>query len=163
VDDELDEQSLTILETHDYLYRHFISRDQSYGLDLLIVFSADNRKGTHPPEVCLEGGGGRVVSKREHVIDVPEVGPVKLRELIVEERCFKTLYAYVYKCGNSYTPSFFRQQATIFWNGMTARNSAGALIRFSSPIGREGDAQAVRQQVLAAAPLLMREIDRNLP
>ena len=45
-----------------------------------------------------------------------------------------TYHLYTYKCGNSYTPSFFMQQATIFFNGLLNRYAAGALIRFTVPV-----------------------------
>jgi hypothetical protein len=63
-----------------------------------------------------------------------------------------TYFAYFYKCGDSFTPSFYKQQAMIVWNGLTRQNAAGALIRFSTPMegGDMGVARKRVDEVLAA-------------
>ena len=68
----------------------------------------------------------------------------------------------IYKCGDSYTMSFFGQQARIFLNGLMARNAAGALIRVSVPIEGQ-DIASARKLALAATEALMPPIDKGLP
>lgn len=164
----LDTKTLTILETDDYLFRRFQAsagdRRDRIGFDLLIVFSKDNRKGTHPPDVCLEGAGAQIVSKAFHTIDVEGVGPIRMKGLVTQQHGTSDYHLFVYKCGESYTPNFFVQQATIFWNGMLQRNAAGALIRISLPIGtEEGARERAAAYAQAAARTVMPLIDRNLP
>ncbi|MBN2209956.1 MAG: exosortase, partial [Sedimentisphaerales bacterium] len=53
---ELDKKSLIVLETEDAIYRSYVCPYQPE-VDFCVVFSQDNRKGTHPPDLCLEGGG----------------------------------------------------------------------------------------------------------
>jgi EpsI family protein len=162
VDLELDDLTLDILETRDYLYRRFTQARTGKWIDFLIVFSADNRKGTHPPEVCLTGGGDQLVAKREHEMNLPDMGRVVMRELITQRGQAQTYHLYVYKCGDSYTPSFFVQQATIFMNGLLSRNAAGALIRLTCPVENQ-DVESARAFAVAAAHELMPQVDRGLP
>lgn len=157
----LGEQVLDILETNDYLYRRFSSERGRRSLDLLIVFSADNRKGTHPPDQCIEGGGNQIISKQQLRTHIKGMGDMALRELEAQQIHQRTYFLYVYKAGDRYTPSFFGQQFWIFVNGLTARNAAGALIRFSTPIHGE-DIEAARQFTIAAANELLPQIDQKM-
>lgn len=158
---EMDEQTLAILETRDYLYRRY-TNPASTSVDFCIIFSQDNRKGTHPPDLCLEGGGNDIVAKRDVV--VPHVagrGDVPCRAIIVQSGARRSYYLYVYKCGREYTPSFWKQQFTIFTNGLLHRSASGALIRVSTPIGDDEEAARLRCEMIlgTAIPFL----DANLP
>jgi EpsI family protein len=137
---------LDILETRDYVYRTY-SDGQGPPVDLCVIFSEDNRKGTHPPDICLEGAGYRIVSRQDRRVTVAGT-PLTLRELVTtgaggQYVCFD----YVYKCGDVFTPSFYRQQVQIVWNGLTRQNASGALIRFSTPMGRASDIEASRARI----------------
>lgn len=156
----LDRRTLAILETNDYLYRRYVNDETR--CDLAIIFSANNRKGTHPPEVCLEGGGEQITDKRITPVDVPGVGMVSFRELHTQQTDRQTLYLYVYKCGDAYTPDFLTQQARIFVNSITARNTAGALIRFSAPV-IGSDIEQTRRLLTDVAATLMVDVERSLP
>src|SRR5438067_461603 len=74
------DEEMDILETRDYLYRMY-SDGKGAPVDLCVIFSEDNRKGTHPPEVCLEGSGSRIVMRADRTV---EAGGsfVTLRELV---------------------------------------------------------------------------------
>jgi EpsI family protein len=168
-DSTLSERTLLILQTDDYLSRSYEAVDGSDRFHLLVVFSPDNRKGTHPPDVCLKGAGEEVVSKRLHELSPPGMQSITMRELITVHKASqrKSVHLYVYKCGDAYTPSFMMQQVTIFLNGLTNRNAAGALIHLTAPISPVGDEDqataAAREKGLAAAREMLPEIDRGLP
>ena len=160
----LDERTLTILATDDYLLRRYASAGRPY-VDFCIIFSQDNRKGTHPPDLCLQGSGEGIVHKRDLVVDVAGVGPVPCRELVVQNGEWQEYFLYTYKCGDSYTNSFWIQQFTIFWNGLTNRNSSGALIRLSTPISREnrGRYESARARSIGFLEATMVHVHQNLP
>lgn len=159
---ELDQKTLTILETNDYIYRRFNAGTAARVADLLIVFSANNRKGTHPPEVCLEGVDQQIISKRDYNVKMPRTGTVRMRELVTQNRGFQAIHLYVYKCGDAYTPDFTTQQATIFLNGLMGRNTAGALIRYTVDV-RGHDMETARQIAVGAAEASLPIIDERLP
>lgn len=159
-DMELDELTLTILETRDYIYRRYV-RAGAPPTDFCMVFSEDNRKGTHPPDLCLEGGGQDIVARGDVVIEgVEGPGTIRCRELVVQHGGARTYHLYTYRCGDRYTPSFWEQQLTIFLNGLLSRNTSGALIRVSTPIERDVDEARQRAKVLlsAAVPYLERAL-----
>ena len=174
-DGEMSLLERNILQTDDYLKRRYNNgkrRDESRDVDLTIVFSANNRKGTHPPDVCLEGSGARIVHKQLHDVTFtaihdgkPLEETIEVRELISEQHGFQTLHLYYYKCGDSYTPNYLTQQLIIFLNGLMSRNSAGALIRVDVQIGRADSTRLAeaRRFALVALQAFAPEIDRGLP
>ncbi len=142
------EVEMQILETRDYVYRTYTD-GKSTPVDLCVVFSEDNRKGTHPPDICLEGAGYRILSRNERTLDAAGT-PLKMCEIVTTGNAMTTgpgsylYFAYFYKCGETFTPSFYEQQMRIVWNGLTRRNAAGALIRFSTPMSSLSELDAAR-------------------
>jgi len=160
-DMEMDEQTLTILETRDYLFRRYV-RAGAPPTDFCIVFSEDNRKGTHPPDLCLEGGGQDIIAKADRTLDgVEGRGCIPCRELIVQSGRRNYYHLYTYRCGDTYTPSFWEQQLSIFLNGLFNGNASGALIRVSTPI--IDDVDAARQRAGRLLAVAVPYLDRNLP
>ncbi len=135
---------MDILETHDYVNRTY-SDGQGQPVELCVIFSEDNRKGTHPPDVCLEGGGRRIMQKMDRDVTVAGTA-LTLRELVTSYEGHSTYFAYFYKCGSSFTPSFYSQQAMIVWYGLTRQNAGGALIRYSVDMP-DGNLDAARRRV----------------
>lgn len=130
----LDELTKDVLETGDCLNRVYLAPN-TRDIGFCIIFSRDNRKGTHPPDVCLAGAGEGIVAKglvTVESIDGKRKAPC--RELIVQTRQGRHYYLYTYKCGGNYTSSFWVQQYTIFVNGLLDRDASGALIRVSTVI-----------------------------
>jgi len=158
---EMDERTLTILETRDYLFRRYVAAEAA-PLDFCIIFSQDNRKGTHPPDVCLAGSGEGIVGKGDVFVDnVQGRAGVPCRELIVQSGPRQHYHLYTYKCGRRYTGSFWVQQFVIFANGLLARNASGALIRVSTPV-TAGLAEA-RARSVELLRVVVPHLDRGLP
>jgi len=163
----LEDKVLAILETDDYVYRRFAPETNTKtggtsGFDLLIVFSKNNRRGTHSPELCIQGSGEQIVSKG--LVDVPATGadPWPMREVVSQSGQRMVYYLYTFKSGHSYTTSYTKQQAAILFNGIVQRDSAGALIRLTVVV-RDGDLESARRVARDAAVGLMPIIDKNLP
>jgi EpsI family protein len=130
-------------------------------IDFCVVFSQDNRKGTHPPEVCL---GESVVSSSNLVVrDVAGRGDVPCRLLLTTTDRHREYHLYVYKCGDDYTPSFWKQQLIIFVNGLLHRNASGALIRVSTAVGGDEDEEAARRRCAAMMAAAIPYMDTALP
>ena len=159
---ELDPDALSVLETDDYVFRRYTGPHGRDTLYLLIVFSSNNRKGTHPPDACLEAAGEQIVHKQIHRLRVGGIGELVMRELVSRNHTRHRYHLYTYWCSGRYTPSFLLQQATIFLNRLTSRNAAGALIRLTVPVEHKDVANA-RRLALSAATQLMPKIDRGLP
>jgi len=158
----LDDRTLAILETRDYLYRRFVEADGTTWIDLVVIFSQDNRKGTHPPDVCLEGLGREITAVADVTLEGTATrGPVQCRELLVQSSRTSQYYLYTYKCGRRYTNSFWVQQLTIFWNGLLRRNASGALIEISTPVRQ--DVHEARRLSKALLREVVPYLDNNLP
>jgi exosortase len=157
-------KELEILENPAYLFREFVAPSGG-AFDVLVTFSANNRKAIHPPDICLKGSGYDTVEKTIRYIPMPGRAPIKVRELrsVLGGRDY--IFLYVYKCGASYTPSFFWQQALVFWNGLAGRfygdAPTGALIRFGVRADKDGIERA-RSLALNAAETLLPQIDRRI-
>ena len=144
----IDEQTIDVLETGDYLNRVYLAPGVQ-PVNLCIIFSKDNRKGTHPPDVCLAGSGEGIVAKGHATLrNVAGHEAIQLREIILETRGRRQYFAYTYKCGARYTASFWEQQFTIFLNGLLHRDSSGALIRISTDVVTSVDAARGRAMAL---------------
>jgi len=125
----VDRQTALILETEDIIQRRYFDPRSSTFVDFCVIFSEDNRKGTHPPDLCLEGGGMNIIFKKDILVSgIPGHDAIPCREIIVQSGRDYTYFLYTYKCGDRYTSSFWRQQFIIF----TKRNVGGALIRVST-------------------------------
>ncbi len=132
---DLDKNTLITLETSDYLNRVYVAPGMPH-LTYCIIFSKDNRKGTHPPDLCISGAGDGILTMKDLLLDGNDGDrPVPCRELIVQMAPQQRQYfIYTYKCGGSYTNSFWNQQFSIFTNGLLNRDSSGALIRVSTRV-----------------------------
>ncbi len=158
----LQDKVLAILETDDYIYRRFTADRGGAGFDLLIVFSKNNRRGTHSPELCIQGNGEKIVSKGQVTVDAARETPLAMREVVSQAGRRTVYYLYVFKCGDTYTTNYTLQQATILLNGLLHRDAGGALIRFTVNVPGQ-NVDAARELAQQAAARLMPVIDQKLP
>ena len=131
----------------------------------MIVFSKNNRRGTHSPELCIQGSGEKIVSKGPITIDTGLSSgddSLGMREVVSQDGRRMVYYLYVFKSGDSYTTNYTRQQATILLHGLLRREAVGALIRLTVTVQDE-DLDAARELARDAAAQLMPIIDENLP
>jgi EpsI family protein len=157
-DYELDNDTLDMLETRDYLGRQYF-RSDAPSVEFSIVFSKDNRKGTHPPELCLE----KLIVAKEVLTVAAVAGHVDMewRELTLQYPATRACCVYIYKCGDRYTRSFWKQQFMILWNGLTKRDASGALIRLITPIVNN-DVQAARERISEFVRVAVPYLDAGL-
>ena len=156
----LDQRTLTVLGTRDYVYRRYAGAAPEY-VDFCVIFSEDNRKAIHPPDLCLEGAGEGIIAEGSAAVEIRGVGVLPFRELIVQTANAQHCFLYTYQCGSDYTASFWRQQLAIFLNGLLNRDATGALIRVSTPIAADpasGPQQCRAEARRRCAELLCRAI-----
>jgi EpsI family protein len=160
----MSDKELEILENPTYLARYYQGSD-GQGFQLMVIFSANNRKAVHPPQVCLSGSGYRILEEHDRYVALPDGRQIKIRELLAQKDAGLDLFLYVYKCGDSYTPSFFMQQLRVALGvalgKITGQSPAGALIRLTVPV-RGQDADAGRKQAQRIAEEIMPRIDEGL-
>ena len=146
-DCQMDEGTLRILQTDNYVSRVYRASDGA-SVDVCIIASKGNRRGSHPPDFCLEGGGGSIIVKNPLCLaDVPELGELSCRELVLQRGGQYEYYLYVYRCGNSYTSSWYWQQVVVLGNRLVGNKIGGALVRLSTSARGVGDGEA-RQRLM---------------
>ncbi len=131
-----------ILETKNVFVRLYKNREDQE-IYLFIVYAQNNRKVSHPPEVCYTGSG---ISILEHTIDsvlIPD-GHVmlKVNELLLAKAQAKQLAYYWFKVGDSFTTSYWKQQILIALKTLTGKPASSALIRVSMDINNNDKSTA---------------------
>src|SRR4030043_2147656 len=104
----LSERDYEILETRNLFIRDYKNKkgDSVY---LYVIYSEDNRKVSHPPEVCLMGSGVNILDKS--LIDVTD--DINANKLIVEKGDSRQLVVYWFKAGKLYTDKYIKQQLKV--------------------------------------------------
>ncbi len=154
---KLDESVFRILETRNLFVRDYKNK-RGEVVQLYVVYSEDNRKVSHPPEVCLMGSGGNVANKA--IVDMP--GNIKGVKLIVEYGPNQEMIVYWYKAGKFFTPNYLRQQAHVVIDRMLGKRTAGALIRVSAAV-KDGDYNKALALIRSFCKEAASLVDKYLP
>lgn len=136
------EREYAILETNNAFARKYIHED-GREVYVFIVYSENNRKVSHPPEVCYTGGG----------VSVTENDPVQLKlseqergiyvnRLLLEKKGSQQLAYYWFKVGSDFTKSYWKQQFLIMFKTLSGKPASSALIRLSVNVVDENMALA---------------------
>jgi len=129
-DFSMDDRTYEILETKDAIMREYVNQDGESVL-LALVFSKNNRKVAHPPEVCFAGSGWERTDKdiKSVIIGNREI---KVNCLTLQKKSNKQIVLYLYKSGDKLTSDYYAQQLNIILNGMLRKDTSSSLIRISS-------------------------------
>ena len=134
----LDERTYELLETKNLIMRDY--KDSKGGtVNLYIVYSQDNRKVTHPPEICLQGGGGTVVDKTP----IQVTDSIKATKLLIEKAISQELVIYWYKSGNVNTNIFLMQQFKMAIEHLLGKKTSIAMIRVMTTIENNRQEEAL--------------------
>lgn len=137
-DIKLDESVYQILETRNLFVRDYKNAKGDV-VTLYLVYSEDNRKVSHPPEVCFMGSGMNILNKS--TINV--LGKVMGIKLFVEKGPAHELIVYWYKVGPEFTATYLGQQTKVVFGRLLGRRAAGALIRLSTSVKDDDSGQAL--------------------
>jgi EpsI family protein len=138
----VDENAYAILETKNLILREYNKGDDK--VYLYIVYSQDNRKVSHPPEVCFEGSGITVVEKEKKPLVLADGRTIYANELRVEKAGVVNVVYYWYKAGSFYTDNYLRQQARIALGRLTFKRTSNAMIRVSAEATLEQPQKAIQ-------------------
>jgi EpsI family protein len=146
-----------ILETKNLIMRKY-TRASGESVVLYIVYSEDNRKVSHPPEVCYTGGGSNIAQKGTISVSPGIQANKMITELSNGNRQF---VVYWYKAGDYQTAKYLDQQFRIVWRRTFGKKTSAALIRVSADV-KEGEDTAVgkmiREFCSAIEPLLQKYV-----
>jgi EpsI family protein len=165
-DHDLDEGTLTILRTRDYVMRKYAARDSASGadaVDVCITYGRGDRRASHPPDVCLEGGGASIIAKGQLSFPVPGVGTsVNCAELVLQRGTQKEYCLYTYKCGKEYTCNWYMQQVATLTSALLQNDAGVGLVRITTVVDGNDVAQA-RSRSVAFMTSVVVQIHSRLP
>ena len=127
-----DERTYEVLETRDMFSRDYSTPNGERVL-FTIIFSQSNRKVSHPPEVCLSGGGWERINRDIQRITYGNTS-LDINRIVLQKGEREQVILYLYKAGDRLTPNYYNQQLNIIVNGMINRNVSSALIRVSCSV-----------------------------
>jgi len=133
----MDERTYQILETRDAVMREYVNQDGESVL-LALVFSQNNRKVSHPPEVCFVGGGWERTKRDTEIITAGDQ-EIKVNRLTLQKNSEKQVVLYLYKSGDKLVSNYYAQQFNIVLNGMLHKDTSSALIRISTMTNNDED------------------------
>lgn len=156
-DTVLSERTYKLLETRNLIMRNY-TNPKGDSINLYIIYSQDNRKVAHPPEICMQGSGATVTNKTS--INITD--SIKATELIIEKNIAKELVVYWYKVGKINTNVYLKQQIKQVTDKIRGKSSSIALIRVLSNI--EGnDKEAALDKIKTFCKLIEPLLEKYVP
>lgn len=159
-----------VLGADDYINGNYVSSvDGSY----VNFFSAFYHKqtegqGIHSPEVCLPAGGWEIFTFETKEVSFPDTiyGTFELNRAVIQKGLEKQMVYYWFEQRGRRMTNDFAAKMTVLWDGFTIGRSDGAMVRFTTPIGRdetEADAEARIQSLMSGVlPRLPRFIPDSI-
>ncbi len=136
---ELRESDYAILETKNLIMRDY-KNSKGEKVNLYIIYSSDNRKALHPPEICYTGGGaGTILEKGLTAINAN----FKANKFVIENKNSSQLVVYWFKSGDLSTYSYIRQQLKTVKDRLMQKKASGAMIRISAAIDPKNPNKAI--------------------
>ena len=156
-DIEVDARTYENLETTNLFVREY-TNPEGEAVYLYIVYSEDNRKVSHPPEVCMLGSGLTVADKSQ----VQLTEDIKATRIFVEKGEITEMIVYWYKAGDLNTDKYLKQQLKVVVDRLSGKRTSCALVRLSALIQNQDQDAAfnlLRRFAVEIEPLL----DRYVP
>lgn len=139
----ISDEEYAILETRNAFNRRYTT-PSGKAVYLFIVYSQNNRKVSHPPEICYTGGGVSVLSNK--VLTLPADINLQVNELQLEKNQYQQVAYYWFKVGNSFIVNYWKQQLMIAFKTLISQPASSAMIRVSSTMNRESPQEAASVQ-----------------
>jgi len=151
-----------ILETKNAFSRIYHSL-KGEEIMLYIVYSQNNRKVSHPPEICYTGSGATILNETKINFDLGQGnGHLWVNRFASELGGRKQMTYYWFKVGNSFTPNYWKQQMLIALKTLLGHPASSAIIRLSVA-SDESDALKADRFVQDFTLLILSAVKQYLP
>ena len=154
----LSERDYEILETRNLFVRNY-KNAKGESVYFYLIYSEDNRKVSHPPEVCYMGSGMTIINKSSTQISKT----LRATQLLVDKDKSQQLVVYWFKAGKLNTDNYLKQQLKIVIDRMLGKRTSGALIRLSVDIKDEKDVNRGLALIRTFAVRIMPMLDKYVP
>lgn len=157
-------QDKAILETDNVFVRRY-TNPQGEEVYLFLVYSQNNRKVSHPPEICYTGSGATIVNNAHDSFSAGEsaLKDIEVNRVTVEQGRERQIFFYWFKVGDTFTPNYWKQQGLIALKSFLGQPSSSALIRISAPTRNEEDDENAVRRLKQFGQIVLPHISRHLP
>ncbi len=152
------ERDYAILATKNLIMREYTPAGQELPVLFYLIYSGDNRKSIHPPEICYTGGGSTIQAKKV----VPLTARIKANKFTILSNNHREMVAYWFRVNGLNTASFLEQQIKTATQRTFRSQSSGAMLRLSTPVisGKEDEAFS---RIKAFASQIEPLLDKYIP
>ena len=166
------DEEYAILETRNAFARKYSTPDGK-SIVLYIIYSQNNRKVSHPPEVCYTGGGVSVLSHKNFTVSgmenlkfdderMAKNLPLIINRLMLEQGKAQEISFYWFKVGDKFTPSYWGQQFLIALKTIVGQKASSAMIRVSTAVN-QGDIKQAESNTIEFIRMISPKLFRFLP
>ncbi|MFH0827579.1 MAG: exosortase C-terminal domain/associated protein EpsI [Candidatus Omnitrophota bacterium] len=138
IDVPLNKRVYDLLETKNLIMRDY-KNPKGEMVNLYIIYSQDDRKVSHPPEICLQGDGATVVEKSPLNLS----SKIKATKLVLEKKNSREIAVYWYKAGKEYTNDYINQQIKVSLDRLLGKRTSLALIRVIAVVENDNEKQTL--------------------
>ena len=138
----ISDEEKALLETDNVFVRRY-TNPLGEEVFLFTVYSQNNRKVSHPPEICYTGGGATILDSVRDRIEAADDGSVPVNRLTVERGETTQIFVYWFKVGDTFTSNYWAQQGLIALKSLQGYPASSALIRISATVHNEQSDEAV--------------------
>ncbi len=135
--DSLEQIYLDVLKLDDYVITNY-TNDKNRVVNFYVAYYASQRKGqsAHSPRSCIPGGGWEMTELSRY--QVPGLDkPLFVNRTIIKLGDAKQVVYYWFQQRNRNLTNEYIVKWYIFWDAMTKNRTDGALIRLTTPIGKD--------------------------
>lgn len=147
----ISERDYEILETRNLIMREY-TNSENETITLYIIYSENNRKVVHPPELCLTGGGQSIEGRGS-----VKIGNIQAVKLLMEKGDFRQMVLYWFKAGSLNTDRYVKQQLKVALDLLRGTNTSSAMVRIITEVknnAQEDSLTLLKQFVLEIEKLL---------
>ncbi len=153
---EMDPRVYAILETDNLIMRDYTNA-RGEVINVYVIYSQNNRKVAHPPEICLQGGGAMIIDKNEEQL-TPDI---KATRLVMEYKNLnRDIGYYWYKSGKEYSNNYVAFQFKMSVERLLRKPTSAAMIRLLTPVKDKENPQASLDMLKAFAAQLQPLIEK---
>jgi len=131
----IEQKFLDVLKLTDYVMNDYVDTDGN-AINFYSAYYASQRAGSsaHSPKSCIPGGGWRVSSFGDYMLDDVEVngGPLVVNRLIIQKGESRQLVYYWFQQRGRIITNEYLVKWYLFWDSLTINRTDGAMIRVTS-------------------------------
>jgi EpsI family protein len=162
---QIDQESLDVLGTGNFLSRIYTQDDRSAPINLFIGYFPSQRTGVtiHSPKNCLPGAGWTFVSSQ--YVDLNDVNgkPHRVGEYIIANGGNRQFIIYWYEAHGRSVANEYVAKIYMVTDAMRLNRTDGALVRVITPIDSSEGTSAAKARVEAFVAQLAPMLPRFIP